>query len=104
MLRDRASATPSICDESLSRNPRMEPLRDTVEGVRERDCELRRGSFQGEVPLMGDGRGVMSPMAINCGEDSTEAGDSELPLGREPANRPRKLGVLWGRLPDETLW
>lgn len=52
---------------------------------------------------MGDGKGVMSPIAINCGDDITEAGDNEVPLGREPARRPRKLGVLCGRLLDEML-
>jgi hypothetical protein len=65
LLRGRDSLVPSICEESLSRKPRLEPLREVTEGVRDKDWELRRGSFHGDMPPMGDGKGVMSPMAIS---------------------------------------
>lgn len=89
MLRGRdMTGGPSICDESLRR--RLDPLREAIED--ERDNDGRSDLRQGEAPPIGDGRGVISPIAINWGEDIIDAGDREPALERG-ATRPRKLGV-----------
>ena len=103
LLRDRHSEGPSTWDESLRRKLRLEPLRERSDGVRDNDCELRRGIFHGETPPIGEGKGVISPMAISCGDDSNDAGDREPPPDDGLSRKPRKLDVLRGRLLDEWL-
>lgn len=52
---------------------------------------------------MGEGKGVMSPMAMSCGDDNNDAGDREPPPEEGLSRNPRKLDVLRGRLLDEML-
>lgn len=69
------------CEGSLGRMPRLEPVLEAIEEVRDKDWELRRpGSFHGDAPPIGDGNGVISPMAISWGDDKREAGEREPPL------------------------
>jgi hypothetical protein len=67
--RERGSET-DTCEGSIGRRLRLEPVLDATEEVRDNDCESRRVvSLQGDAPPMGDGRGVISPIAISCGDD-----------------------------------
>ena len=96
--RDRDTAGgPSICDESLSR--RLEPLRDAIDGLR--DSDGKPGPRHGEAPPIGEGKGVMSPIAVNCGEDMIDAGDNDPALEMGGAMRARRLGVRRGILLDK---
>ena len=91
--RERGVAVgPSICDESLSR--RLEPLRDVID--EERDNDGKSALRHGDAPPMGDGNGVMSPIAFNWGEDMMDAGDKEPALYIGGAIRARRLGVRCG--------
>ena len=60
--------------ESLKRKFKYEPLRDSVEDVRERECdEIVRPPECHEDGLrypIGDGKGVMSANAANAGEET----------------------------------
>jgi hypothetical protein len=82
---------PSICEESLKR--RLDPLREAIDD--ERDKDGRSDLRHGEAPPIGDGRGVISPIAFNWGEDIIEAGDKEPALDKG-AMSARRLGVRRG--------
>lgn len=94
-----------MCEESPDRTLTTEPFFDVVDEVRERECDSRRTVFHGELfkEEIGDGKGVMSPMAANWGDDRTEAGDRDPALEAAPARTVRRLGVLRGRLVEERL-
>lgn len=99
LLRERGAGGPSICEESLNR--KLDPLRDAMEEVRDKDGRSPRR--HGDAPPIGDGKGVMSPIAFSWGDDMIEAGDKEPALEIGGAIRARRLGVRCGRLPDDTL-
>lgn len=62
--------------ESLRRKFKNEPLRDSVDDVRERECdEIVRPPERHEAGLrypIGDGKGVMSAIAASAGEDTVD--------------------------------
>lgn len=86
---DRGADEPIIWDESLNR--KLEPLREAIDDVRDKDGRSPRR--HGDAPPIGDGNGVISPMAFSCGEDMIEAGDKEPALEIGGATRARRLGV-----------
>lgn len=57
----------SICEESLDSRFTVDPFFDVEDEVRERDCENRLTDFHGELfkEAIGDGKGVMSPIAAS---------------------------------------
>lgn len=99
LSRERDADGPSICEESLNR--KLDPLRDAMEEVRDKDGRSWRR--HGDAPPTGDGNGVMSPMAFSWGEDIIEAGDKEPALEIGGAIRARRLGVRCRKLPGDRL-
>ena len=90
---------PSVCQESLNR--KLDPLLEAVEDVRDKEFSSPRR--HGEEPPMGDGSGVISPIAVSSGDEINDAGDREPALDMGGATRARRLGVRRGRLPEDTL-
>ena len=82
-------------DVELSRFDAAEDARDLV----------RRAIFQGSLPdpIVGEGKGVMSPIAANCGEVTIDvAGETDLMLEWSMF---RRLNARRGRLVFEiVLW
>ena len=72
---------------------------EVADGVRERASDSRGSSFQDNEeaeaePTIGDGKGVISPIAANCGDEKAGEGD-KAPL--------RTLGTRFGILPEDKL-
>ena len=60
--------------------------------------------FQGEGPRpMGEGRGVISAIAANCGDENAEPGDNDPALECVAARAALILGVRRGRLAVDAL-
>lgn len=97
-------------EDSLDRRFQDDPLVESVEDVRDRECDSRRPPDRhGEPrPLTGEGNGVISAMAASCGEeitdDKADDGDSESVFDVELRRPPRRLGVRCGRLAADKLW
>lgn len=73
------------------------PSMDPCETGRAPEPARARPQRAGEsAPMSGEGKGVMSPRAANCGEDRADLGESELVM--LATDRFDRNGCLWAKL------